>query len=286
MLVSILLLSLVHSIAGNCLIGGCGAGLCCSAYGLCGSGINYCGAVVHPGWIGQPQGQRDCRLYGCAAGTCCSPYGYCGSTVEYCGGVVVPDPNAGRCRATGCPAGQCCSQYGYCGSTAAYCGTVAFGNCGITACGTGLCCTRYGYCGTLGLHCGWGQKSLSNAQPASLEGEFKGDATYYNDTKVGSDYTTCGTPRGRSLDENNEKIYTAALNEVQFDPYTVNGIPSTNPICEKKALIKGAKGEIVVRFVDRCFDCKEGDIALTRDAFVAVAGDIGTGHTNVEWHFI
>jgi expansin (peptidoglycan-binding protein) len=101
-----------------------------------------------------------------------------------------------------------------------------------------------------------------------------------------SDYSTCGTIRSRSLDENNEKIYTAALNEVQFDPYTINGIPSTNPICEKKAMVKGVKGEIIVRFVDRCRDCKEDDIALTYDAFMAVAGDIGDGHTEIVWHFL
>jgi hypothetical protein len=99
---------------------------------------------------------------------------------------------------------------------------------------------------------------LSGKQPASLEGKFQGEATYFNETMVGSLYSTCGTSRARSLDENDEKIYTAALNEAQFDPYTVNGIPSTNPICQKKAIIKGVKGEIVVRFVDRCRDCKKG----------------------------
>jgi hypothetical protein len=75
---------------------------------------------------------------------------------------------------------------------------------------------------------------------------------------AGADFSTCGTSRARSLDENDEKIYTAALNEVQFDPFTANGIPSTNPICQKKAIAKGPKGEIVVRFVDRCQECKKG----------------------------
>jgi len=103
---------------------------------------------------------------------------------------------------------------------------------------------------------------------------------------AGTDYSTCGTSRARSLDENDEKIYTAALHADQFDPYTVNGIPSTNPICQKKAIIKGAKGEIVVRFVDRCPHCKEGTIALTYDGFIAVAGELGDGHTDVAWHFL
>ncbi len=56
-------------LAGNCLVGGrCGVGLCCSAFGFCGAGGQFCGtAAVYP--------NRDCRLVGCAAGYCCSPYG-------------------------------------------------------------------------------------------------------------------------------------------------------------------------------------------------------------------
>lgn len=88
------------------------------------------------------------------------------------------------------------------------------------------------------------------------------------------------------MDEDSEKVYGAALNQAQFDPYTVNGIPSTNPICQKRAVVKGLKGEIKVRFIDRCPDCQQGDLALTDEAFIAVAGELGTGQTNVEWHFI
>ena len=107
------------------------------------------------------------------------------------------------------------------------------------------------------------------------------------------------------MDEEDQKIYTAALNQIQFDPYTVDGIASKNPICEKKALVKGPQGEIIVRFVDRCPQCLEGnvfshfelqlltnlsctsgDIALTEEAFLAVNGELGTGRTNVEWKFI
>ncbi|CAF0847833.1 unnamed protein product [Rotaria sp. Silwood1] len=291
--ISILLLSLANGVAGNCLVTGyCGVGLCCSAFGVCGSGAQYCGSsgAVYPGWTGLPHAGGDCRIVGCGVGYCCSPYGYCGQTPEYCGGapsvvVVAPAPNAGTCRVTGCPAGTCCSQYGYCGSTAAYCGTVSYGNCGATSCGAGLCCTRYGYCGTIGVYCAF-KKSAGDIEPVSLEGEFKGQATYYNETKVGSQYSTCGIQRGQSLDENDKKVYSAALNQAQFDPYTVNGIPSTNPICQKTAVVKGPKGEIIVRFIDRCPDCKAGDVALTQEAFIAIAGELGTGQTNVEWHFI
>jgi len=289
--VSLFLLSFVNTVAGNCLVSGaCGAGSCCSGFGVC--GVQYCTstAVVYPGWTGSPYLGGDCRVVGCGAGYCCSPYGYCGNTAEYCGGataVVVVPVATSNCGLTGCPTGSCCSQYGYCGNSGAYCGgaSSSYGNCGATSCGAGLCCTRQGYCGTIGIYCAF-QKSTGSSQAASLEGEFQGQATYYNETKVGSQYSTCGFERNLSMDEGTEKIYSAALNQIQFDPYTVNGIPSSNPICKKKAIVKGPKGEITVRFVDRCPDCKQGDVALPEDAFIAVAGELGSGHTHVEWHFI
>lgn len=115
-------------------------------------------------------------------------------------------------------------------------------------------------CGSVGAYCAR-KRSMDNTTVATLEGEFKGRATYYNETKVGSDYSTCGTERGRSLDESDEKIYTAALNQAQFDPFTVDGIPSNNPICQKKAIVKGPQGQITVRFVDRCPECQEGKLS-------------------------
>jgi hypothetical protein len=117
-----------------------------------------------------------------------------------------------------------------------------------------LLCTS---CGTYGVACAL-QKSNSAAEPASLEGEFEGQATYYNESQVSSDFSTCGIERTLSLNEDNENIYVAALNMIQFDPYTVDGIPSSNPVCQKKALVKGPAGEIIVRFVDRCPECKQG----------------------------
>jgi hypothetical protein len=29
-----------------------------------------------------------------------------------------------------------------------------------------------------------------------------------------------------------------------------------------------------------------GDIALTYEGFIAVAGELGTGHTDIVWHFL
>ncbi|CAF0767378.1 unnamed protein product [Adineta ricciae] len=307
--VGVLLLSMVYSAAGNCLVSGCAGGLCCSAYGYCGSGSQYCGAAAGAGaGAGAGTGAAaggNCRTYGCPAGQCCSQYGYCGTTAEHCGSAVAgagagggyngAGAAQGSCGGAGCPAGSCCSSFGFCGNTAAHCGGAAagagggagasYGSCGATGCGGGLCCSKFGYCGSSAAHCSLA-RFLSRKQPASLDGEFQSQARYYNETKASYEYSTCGISRALSLDEDNQKIYTAALNEAQFDPYTRDGIPSTNPVCEKKALVTGPKGEIIVRFVDRCFGCKEGEIALTYDGFMAVAGEIGAGHTDVAWHFI
>lgn len=63
------------NVAGNCLVGArCGVGSCCSAYGFCGSGPQFCGVVT----VVQPApvyATRDCRIVGCTAGYCCSSYG-------------------------------------------------------------------------------------------------------------------------------------------------------------------------------------------------------------------
>ncbi len=53
----------------------CGAGYCCSKYGYCGQGADYCGSQGVCGNTGAP----------CAAGQCCSQYGYCGTGPDYCG---------------------------------------------------------------------------------------------------------------------------------------------------------------------------------------------------------
>lgn len=120
-------------------------------------------------------------------------------------------------------------------------------------------------CGSHGAYCAQ-QKSATSAEAASIDGEFTGKATFYNETQAGSEFSTCGTVRGRSLSDSDEKIYTAALNHIQFDPYTVDGIPSNNPICEKRAIVKGPQGEITVRFVDRCDTCENGKTPSQTDS--------------------
>lgn len=69
----------------------CPSGQCCSKYGYCGTGADYCGGSS------PPSGGNNCGNTGapCAAGQCCSQYGYCGTGPEYCGGGSNPPPTGG-----------------------------------------------------------------------------------------------------------------------------------------------------------------------------------------------
>jgi hypothetical protein len=80
----------------------CAGGLCCSPYGYCGTGPDYCTQ------------EGACVNGVCPVGECCSQYGYCGTGPDYC-------PIEGACVNGVCPVGECCSQYGYCGTGPDYC---------------------------------------------------------------------------------------------------------------------------------------------------------------------
>ncbi|CAF0990556.1 unnamed protein product [Didymodactylos carnosus] len=205
-----------------------------------------------------------------------------------CGQPAVVDYNAGRCLSTGCPAGMCCSRYGYCGSTAAYCGSYGwqgYGNCASTGCGSSLCCTGYGYCGT--SYCRWFGKSSSEISVPSLDGVVHaGRAKLYTITDDYL-YTACGF----NSTTNDDAV--ASLNYAQFDPFTVNGIGSTNPSCNRKALVTGPSGkQVTVTIVDRCpseADCGKGDLGLALAAFKTVTDDNiedSDEPVPIEWKFI
>ncbi|EKD15207.1 uncharacterized protein L3040_001576 [Drepanopeziza brunnea f. sp. 'multigermtubi'] len=75
---------------GSCVNGQCAAGLCCSPYGYCGTGPQYCTAGVQPAPAQPPSNtfpegscaaDRPCKT----AGYCCSKWGYCGEGPNYCG---------------------------------------------------------------------------------------------------------------------------------------------------------------------------------------------------------
>ncbi|KAJ3106926.1 chitin deacetylase [Physocladia obscura] len=189
----------------------CAAGLCCSQYGYCGSGSDYCNAYSLGGTgsssssssggsgdVGQNGACTSTSL--CESNLCCSQYGYCGAGSEYCnanslngtqsvsggettitttritttttttsGGSGTVGAN-GVCTSTeSCISGLCCSQYGYCGSGTDYCNANSLGGtgggivsgsvgqngpCTLTSeCEQNLCCSQYGYCGSGSDYC-------------------------------------------------------------------------------------------------------------------------------------
>jgi hypothetical protein len=77
-----LILSLEHRQLGSCATEPCAAGFCCSTYGYCGTGSDYCQIGSCSGGVGGT----------CAAPLCCSPYGYCGSGDGYCVSAPTPTP--------------------------------------------------------------------------------------------------------------------------------------------------------------------------------------------------
>ncbi|KAI1454309.1 hypothetical protein F4805DRAFT_326492 [Annulohypoxylon moriforme] len=130
---------------------GSGFGDCCSPYGFCGTGAEYCasgtnGTDTQDGTCGPDYGGTTCTPQ---FGSCCSIYGYCGNGTDYCGagncysGACDVDsggpstngecgPNfAGNKTCTGTQFGVCCSTSGFCGNSTDYC---AGSNCYSGAC--------------------------------------------------------------------------------------------------------------------------------------------------------
>ncbi|RYP41199.1 hypothetical protein DL767_001203 [Monosporascus sp. MG133] len=133
------------SVDGTCPRGvtcqGTAFGDCCSPFGFCGSGPEYCGdggggSETEDGTCGPDYGGTVCTPQ---FGSCCSIYGFCGSGSDYCApgnchsGDCEPDiggpstsgecgpNNAGNKTCTGTQFGACCSIHGFCGDGDDYC---------------------------------------------------------------------------------------------------------------------------------------------------------------------
>ncbi|KAJ1980487.1 hypothetical protein H4R35_001107 [Dimargaris xerosporica] len=184
---AVLGLAATVSAQGTCTANECPAGLCCSKYGYCGTGADYCGDGCKGGACTKPPTGLCNANNPCPGNACCSQWGYCGTTAEYCGAGCVSGPcwngGSGQCSKTKpCPdASDCCSQFGYCGKTSEYCGagcqngpceggptntntvsptsepTLPNGQCDAThKCANNMCCSQHGYCGTTSEYCGAG----------------------------------------------------------------------------------------------------------------------------------
>jgi chitinase len=80
---------------------------CCSQYGNCGYGADFCAAEncigncdakseCDPGWGAEWSASESCPL-----NVCCSPYGFCGTTADFCGDTTVTSPSCSGTSASG-----------------------------------------------------------------------------------------------------------------------------------------------------------------------------------------
>ena len=52
-----------------------------------------------------------------------------------------------------------------------------------------------------------------------------------------------------------------------------------------RAELTGPAGKTVVRLIDRCPECKAGDIDTTQSVFRAIVGDLSIGRQKITWRF-
>jgi len=131
--------------------------LCCSSYGYCGTGADYCTMLTEdpattapvsnapvmapPGNSSVPCGNGEVGNGNCEVSSeCCSFYGYCGTSTDHCSKTAAPATDDQVSRAPVAPA----ISSGPCGS-----GQQGNGKCDVS----GECCSMYGYCGVGTQYC-------------------------------------------------------------------------------------------------------------------------------------
>ncbi|KAK9764226.1 hypothetical protein K7432_008446 [Basidiobolus ranarum] len=120
---------------------------CCSQFGSCGFGPEFCGQ----GCQGNCDAKADCGVHGskfsCDSG-CCGKDGFCGYTADFCGAGCQANcdakPPVTQCgmygNVTACPLNVCCSEWGWCGIGPGFCNEKCQNNCILkpppTSCGS------------------------------------------------------------------------------------------------------------------------------------------------------
>lgn len=94
--------------------------------------------------------------------------------------------------------------------------------------------------------------------------EHSGEGTYYNAEGVGA----CGiqTP---------PDYLVAAINDEQYSKAN----------CGRCVSVDGPNGSVVVRVIDKCPGCDEGDLDLSETAFSKIA-DKSAGRVTITWRFV
>lgn len=98
---------------------------------------------------------------------------------------------------------------------------------------------------------------------------FTGEGTQYGGV-AGSNGGNCGI----WVDE--DDIYTCALNHSQYD---------SSMACGACIHVYGPIGDVTIKVVDRCPECKPGDIDFSTGSFVKVA-TLEAGRVPIKWQFV
>jgi expansin (peptidoglycan-binding protein) len=91
-----------------------------------------------------------------------------------------------------------------------------------------------------------------------------GEGTYYAATGAGN----C------SFDASPSDLMVAAINAVDYDHAA---------LCGACLAVTGPAGEVVVRIVDQCPGCKQGDLDLSKEAFAKIS-PLSAGRVAITWH--
>ncbi len=98
-----------------------------------------------------------------------------------------------------------------------------------------------------------------------VEKSMHGEGTYYAATGSGN----CG------FDPSPNDLLVGAMNQTDY---------ATSAVCGACAEVTGPMGTARVRIVDRCPECKPGDIDLSPEAFELLA-PLKDGRVPIDWHY-
>lgn len=138
----------------------------------------------------------------------------------------------------------------------------------IAACGGSGTGTGSGSGAGSGSGSGAGTSSGGGPGPGpacTAQDPHSGDGTYYDADGSGN----C------SFDPTND-LLVGAMNHVDY---------ASSAVCGACVHIKGPVGEVTVRVVDQCPECKQGDIDLSPQAFMPLA-DLSLGRIPITWTYV
>ncbi|GJM41071.1 MAG: hypothetical protein DHS20C20_13530 [Ardenticatenaceae bacterium] len=105
-----------------------------------------------------------------------------------------------------------------------------------------------------------------NDDPVPFGPVHSGEGTYYFATGAGN----C------SFDPSPQNLMVAALNSVDY---------AGSALCGAFIEVTGPQGSVVVRIVDQCPGCAEGDVDLSQEAYAEIA-ELAAGRVDISWQLV